>query len=126
MKKRLNSKGFTLVELLAVMVILVAIMLIALPSITSSIARSENKKKEAQKELILSTVAIKLDKEAFDKKIYQPGVGLKQCCLLVGDLADKGIIDDKLKEGFEDALIMYDDGVKFKTEDFDCLECLLD
>ena len=37
--KRLNKKGFTLVELLVVIVILAVIMSIAIPSITSSIER---------------------------------------------------------------------------------------
>ena len=41
--KRLNKKGFTLVELLVVIVILGVIMSIAIPSITSSIERSKDK-----------------------------------------------------------------------------------
>ena len=43
--KRLNKKGFTLVELLVVIVILGVIMSIAIPSITSSIERSKDKQK---------------------------------------------------------------------------------
>lgn len=52
MKK--NNKGFTLVELLGVIVILVAILLIAIPTVTSSIERSKEKQLESKKDLILS------------------------------------------------------------------------
>ena len=41
--KKLGSNGFTLVELLAVLVVLVTILLIALPSITSSVERNKQK-----------------------------------------------------------------------------------
>lgn len=46
--KKLNNKGFTLVELLAVLVILIAIMSIAIPSISSSLERSKVKQNEAR------------------------------------------------------------------------------
>ena len=39
---KLNNKGFTLVELLAVLAILITILLVAIPSITSSLSRSEH------------------------------------------------------------------------------------
>lgn len=54
MKKILNNKGFTLVELLAVLVILVAIMGIAIPTISSSLERTRAKQDEARKEIIES------------------------------------------------------------------------
>lgn len=40
--KKINNKGFTLVELLAVLVILILILTIAIPSITSSVERNKN------------------------------------------------------------------------------------
>ncbi len=51
---KLNNKGFTLVELLAVLVILVTILLIAIPSITSTISRNQDKELQARKDLIVS------------------------------------------------------------------------
>ena len=39
--KKINNKGFTLIELLTVMAVLVIIFLIAIPSITSSLSRSD-------------------------------------------------------------------------------------
>lgn len=52
--KILNNKGFTLVELLAVLVILAAIMGIALPSITSSMERTKEKQNEQKYKMLES------------------------------------------------------------------------
>ena len=54
MNKRLDNKGFTLVELLAVLVILVAIMGIAIPSISSSLERTKDKQNKARYTIIES------------------------------------------------------------------------
>lgn len=51
-KRKKNNKGFTLVELLVVIVILIAIVSIAIPSITSSMERSKEKLNEGKKETI--------------------------------------------------------------------------
>ena len=40
---KLNNKGFTLVELLGVIIILMAILYLAIPSLTSSVERSKRK-----------------------------------------------------------------------------------
>lgn len=54
MSKKLNNKGFTLIEVLAVLVILIAIMTVAIPSISSSLERTKNKQNEARYEIIES------------------------------------------------------------------------
>ena len=46
--KKLNNRGFTLVELLAVIVILITIMSIAIPTISSSLERSKDKQNKAK------------------------------------------------------------------------------
>ena len=51
---KLNNKGFTLVELLAVLVILIAIMGIAIPTISSSLERTKAKQNEARYEILES------------------------------------------------------------------------
>ena len=51
---KLNKKGFTLVELLAVVVILLAISVIAVSSISAAIERNKAKQNEAKKEIIIS------------------------------------------------------------------------
>lgn len=60
--KKLNKKGFTLVELLVVIVILVIIMSIAIPSITSSLDRSKAKQRDAKVKLIESAAEIYVDR----------------------------------------------------------------
>lgn len=52
MDKKLNRKGFTLVELLAVIVILVAIMGIAIPTISSSLERTKDRQNKARYKII--------------------------------------------------------------------------
>ena len=68
--KRLNKKGFTLVELLVVIVILGVIMSIAIPSITSSIERSKDKQKTQIIKLIESAGELYVDKH---KNTVKPG-----------------------------------------------------
>lgn len=58
---KLNKKGFTLVELLAVVVILLAISVIAISSISASIERSKAKQDAAKIEVILSYAKLYYD-----------------------------------------------------------------
>ena len=51
---KLNKKGFTLVELLAVVVILLAISVIAVSSISAAIERNKEKQNNAKIEVIIS------------------------------------------------------------------------
>ncbi len=51
---KLNNKGFTLVELLGVIIILVVILLIAIPSITSTVSRNKDQELEAKQQLIVA------------------------------------------------------------------------
>lgn len=50
--KRLNNRGFTLVEVLATLAILIVIMSIAIPSISSSLERSKDKQNESRVEVL--------------------------------------------------------------------------
>ena len=56
--KKLNNKGFTLVEVLAVLVILVVIMSIAIPNISSSLERSKSKQDDARKKILISAAEL--------------------------------------------------------------------
>lgn len=96
---KLNNKGFTLVELLAVIVILVTILLIAIPSITSSLERSKTKQLEAKKALIVSAAEIYVS----DHKNNFPGdpsdnygIGYVIC---ISQLVDAGLLlDSEVKD----------------------------
>ena len=54
----MNNRGFTLVELLAVMIILISISLVAVGNVTDSLVRREEKECEEQKELAISAAKI--------------------------------------------------------------------
>lgn len=54
----MNNKGFTLVELLAVILILIGISLVSVASITSSLERNDKKECERQKELVINAAKV--------------------------------------------------------------------
>lgn len=58
---KLNKKGFTLVELLAVVVILLAISVVAISSISAAIERNKAKQNDAKKEVIISYAKLYYD-----------------------------------------------------------------
>lgn len=58
---KLNNKGFTLVELLAVVVILLAISVIAISSISAAIERNKEKQNEAKIDVIISYAKLYYD-----------------------------------------------------------------
>lgn len=84
MNKKINNKGFTLVELLSVMVILVSIALIAVGSVTSSLSRRENKELEEQQELAIGAAKIYFSLE-------------KKTCVSIQTLIDNDYISDEKK-----------------------------
>ena len=61
MKKKLNKKGFTLVELLATVVILLAVSTVAITSISASLDRQNQKKDLAVKEMIVGLGTLYLE-----------------------------------------------------------------
>ena len=93
--KRLNKKGFTLVELLVVIVILGVIMSIAIPSITSSIERSKDKQKTQIIKLIVSAGELYVDKH---KNTVQQGKSIT-----LDDLIEDGLITkEEMKDPFNE------------------------
>ena len=56
--KKLNNNGFTLVELLAVLVILITIMSIAIPTISSSLERSKDSQNKQKQKLLESAAEL--------------------------------------------------------------------
>lgn len=76
MKRGLNNKGFTLVELLATVVILLAISTVAITSISASIDRQNQKKDDATKELIVSYGRLYLEEHINDTYSGYPCVSV--------------------------------------------------
>ena len=90
---KLNDKGFTLVELLAVLVILVTILLIAIPSITSSVER--NKQKLLEKKIDIIEVAaesyVNLYKNSINYTNFKKGI----CGIDVSKIVDVGLLTNE-------------------------------
>lgn len=86
--KKLNNKGFTLVELLAVLVILIAIMSIAIPSISSSLERSKDKQDKSRRKLLES--AAELYVTDHKNKIKET-----PCAIKIKTLLDENYIDEE-------------------------------
>lgn len=56
--KLLNNKGFTLVELLAVVTILVAFSLVAITNTSASLKRNTRQKEDSQKKLLITAAKV--------------------------------------------------------------------
>lgn len=106
---KLNKKGFTLVELLAVIVILLAISIIAIPSISSAIERSKNKTLERKKDVIESYAEIYYDK-------YMKNTDKNSFCVNVSEL---DLDDSETNSGELDGSVKYSSG-EFVYQDSNC------
>lgn len=88
---KLDNRGFTLVEVLAVLVILIAIMSIAIPSISSSLERNKDKQDENKKKVLESAAELYVT----DHKNSFTGDGL----ICIGTLKEEGYVtDNELKK----------------------------
>lgn len=91
--RKLNNKGFTLIEVLAVLVILVAIMGIAIPTITSSMERTKEKQNNAKKEMLASYAEEYV--EDYKNDIYKVLVdGVNSCAIPISELKENGYLAD--------------------------------
>ena len=86
-----NRKGFTLVELLAVLVILSAIMAIVIPSLSSSMERAKNKKMESNKKLLISAAEMYVSDHR-----YSIDNNSSSCYISLGILVDGGYITNDI------------------------------
>jgi len=130
MMGKLNNKGFTLVEVLAVLVILSAIMGIALPSITSSMERNKNKQDESKKEMLASFAEIYVADHRNSLYNWMSANGNKEACYIkVNTLRNEGLLsDDADKDSSGNPingniyfnrtknLYVYSDNLKFEIE----------
>ena len=104
---KLNNKGFTLVELLAVIVILLAISMIAIPNITASLEKNKNRLSDSQKKIIVSSVELFISENKNSLGYYSNFMS-GSCCLSTNTLKDNGYItDDDLKDSNGNDLVGY-------------------
>ena len=95
--KKIHRKGFTLVELLVVLVLIAIIMTIAIPSVTSSIERSKEKQKNSKIELIESAAELYIDRH---KNSLASNASIKIKDLICDDLLSKEQAKDPFNESY--------------------------
>ena len=102
----MNNKGFTLVELLAVMVILITISLVAVGGITSSLTKREDKEKSEQQEIVKNAA-----------KIYFSLNDDSDKCVSIGTLREEGLISESQKtdKAGGDSVFLGSSGFDIKT-----------
>ena len=101
---KLNNKGFTLVELLAVIVILLAISMIAIPNITSSLEKNKNKLNDSQKKIIASSASLFISENKNSLHYYNNFMS-GSCCISTDVLINNGYItSDDLKDANGDTI----------------------
>jgi len=111
---RLNNKGFTLVELLGVLSVLILILLIAIPSIVSTYERNKNKINEEKKEIIFSATEIYVSKYKEDReKLNYDSFLNGNCEITIAMLKTSNLItEDELLDS--NGNVLYSDDVRIK------------
>lgn len=98
----MKNKGFSLIELLAVIAILGIILLIIMPSITGIMNRTQNRLNDEQKEAILNAAKQwGISNLVYsDGKIYYNGV--ERDYVTIEELQNSGFLEDKVIKDMTD------------------------
>lgn len=97
----MNNKGFTLVELIAVLAVMLTILLIAIPSISSAIDR--NKENLSSKSIDIIKAASEIYVSTYLKKDIKTSYNNGTCYVKITDLINKDILSlDEIKESSKD------------------------
>ena len=100
--KKINDKGFTLVELLAVLVILIAIMGIAIPTISSSLERTKDKQNKARYKILESAAEQYVTDYKNTVYINLNNLGRNSCFIDLTELSEYLSSDDMKNADGED------------------------
>jgi len=116
----MNTKGFTLLELISVLVILVAIVLVSFPSFLSMAKTADNQKYDTMIENLCKAGEsyIYTHKEQYDELLVPDGIiNINVSELVKDNQIDKGIINPKTEKD------IYNDTLTFKMLSDSSLEC---
>lgn len=115
--KKLDNKGFTLVELIAVLVILISVMMVTIPAVNSSLEKNKDKQLESTKKLLENAsefyVTNNKDRIDFDNT---------SCYIDINDLVYEQYVDkDAIKkpdgEILEGNVVFYISDYSFRYQD---------
>lgn len=85
------KKGFTLVEVIGVIVLLGVIILIVYPTITSTIKKTTGEISGATESLITSSADLYLDKKNCT-------ISVRTCCITINSIVQEGLLKTPLKD----------------------------
>jgi len=116
----MNRKGFTLVELLGVIIILSLLMLIVLPRITNSTRNSSAKTDKVTEQLIFDAAALYLNDNEGDYNKIEGSV----YCIDLNDLVNSDYLKSPLKMSYDGDIVntkiveaSYNNGYSYKLKD---------
>lgn len=109
----MKKRGFTLIEMMAVIILLCIVVLIAFPTIINSIKRSGGKINETNKALIISAAEDKVNKQ----KNEYPMLNGNIFCIKINDLVTEGFLISDLKDGITQEKINLEHFVKIEVVD---------
>lgn len=88
----MNKKGFTLIEVLAVVIIMTSVALLVVPNVVNRFSNKKDEIKEVNEELIISNAKIYVKDHEND---YMQLSGMEYCIKLK-KLVDEGYLNDKI------------------------------
>lgn len=89
----MNNKGFTLVELIAVLAVMITILLIAIPSISSSIERNKGSLDKQNRKVIFAASEVYAD--TYLNKDAEEQFKSDNCGISIESLIEKKLIDEE-------------------------------
>lgn len=118
----MKKRGFTLVELLAVLVLIAAISLIVFPSIINYINSHKKEISDTTEKIIFSGAA--LYEDSHKQSLWE----YKQYCIVLKDIVDQGFLDNPLIDSasgkevdlnkFVEVTYQYDDTLKINKKNY--------
>lgn len=123
----MNNKGFTLIEVLAVLVILSFIMGLALPAFTSSLEKSKKREEEIKRDKIMAAAEMYVTDYKYDlfnnSSRCDTINGSKQCDISLEELKSKGYLSQaEVKDEFGGVVYSpssSDNKFRFRNADYD-------
>ncbi len=107
-------KGFTLVELLAVIVILALIGIIIMPSVINIMSESTTEVNEANKKTVLAQAEIFVLENSFNYEKVNGNV----YCITIDQLKDENFLDTEFVNGLDESVRKLIIGVKIQNDKY--------
>ena len=95
----MKKNGFTLVEIMGVIILLSLILLVAFPAIVGVVKRSDNKINEANKALIISAAKNYVNENKNTISIPTTVNSSKETCITIQTLIDEQYLIEDLEQG---------------------------